>query len=83
MGLRAGTCSGQMCNRCNQITAFTQASLASENLESLAGTWWGGVEVYHAPRMQMHFRLVHDCMPACVYWKYKPQLTSIVQGNGK
>ena len=49
MGLRAGTCSGQMCNRCNQITAFTQASLASENLESLAGTWWGGVEVYHAP----------------------------------
>ena len=36
-----------------------------------------GAEVYTAPGMQAYFRWVHDCMPTRVYWKYKPQTTSI------
>jgi len=27
--------------------------------------------------------LIHDCMPMRVYWKYKPQPTSIAQGDRK
>ena len=42
-----------------------------------------GVEVYRAPGMQAHFWLVHDCILVCIYWKCKPQPTSIVQGDGK
>jgi len=37
------------------------------------------VEVYHVLGMQVRFQLVHDCMPTCIYWKYKPQPVSIVQ----
>jgi len=37
--------------------------------------------VYRAPGMQAHFRLVHDCMPTCIYWKYKSQTASTVQGD--
>jgi len=36
-----------------------------------------------APGMQARFRLIHDCMPMRVYWKYKPQPASIVQGDRK
>jgi len=37
--------------------------------------------VYTAPGMQARFRLIHDCMPMRVYWKYKPQPASTVQGD--
>jgi len=37
--------------------------------------------VYTAPGMQVCFQLIHDCMPMRVYWKYKPQPASIVQGD--
>jgi len=33
--------------------------------------------------MQARFQLVHDCMPMRVYWKYKPQTASTVQGDKK
>ena len=39
------------------------------------------MEVYTAPGMQARFQLVHDCMPTRVYWKYKPQPASTVQGD--
>ena len=29
------------------------------------------------------FRLIHDCMPMRIYWKFKPQTASIVQGDRK
>jgi len=39
--------------------------------------------VYTAPGMQARFRLIHDCMPMRVYWKFKPQTACIVQGDRK
>jgi len=40
-------------------------------------------EVYCVPGMQARFQLVHDCILTCIYWKYKLQPASTVQGDWK
>ena len=44
---------------------------------------YGSAEVYCVPGMQARFHLVHDCILMCIYWKYKPQPASTVQGDRK
>jgi len=39
--------------------------------------------VYTAPGMQALSRLIHDCMPMRVYWKYKPQPAKFKETENK